>query len=55
MRSTNTHLHTENAQGGLLYTPSLVDNRTMKLLTIYNTLCIPLHNIFVKEGKYHEL
>ena len=45
----------QNTQGGLLYTPSLLNNRAVKLLTIYNTLCIPLCNIFIKKEKYHEL
>ena len=52
---TLTLSQTENMEGGLLYIPSLLNNRTMKLLTIYNTLCIPLHNIFIKKEKYHEL
>ena len=42
-------------QGGLLYIPSLVNNGAVKLLAIYNTLFIPLHKIFVKKEKYHEL
>ena len=46
---------TESAQGGPLYIPSLLNNRTMKLLTIYSTLCISLHNIFIKKEKYYEL
>ena len=32
----------------------LLHIRPMKLLTIYIALCIPLCNIFVKKGKYHE-
>ena len=47
--------HCVNVQGGLLYIPSLLNNRTMKLLTIYNTLHIPICNIFVKKEKYHEI
>ena len=42
-------------QGGPLYIPSLLNNRAVKLLTIYNTLCIPLHDIVIKKEKYHEL
>ena len=42
-------------QGGPLYIPSLPNNRTIKLLTIYSTLCISLCNIFVENEKYHEL
>ena len=47
--------NTENAQGSPLYTPSLLNNRTMKLLAIYSTLHIFLHNIFIEKEKYHEL
>ena len=32
----------------------MLNNRSVKLLTIYITLCIPLHNIFVKKEKYHK-
>ena len=47
--------HAENAQRSPLYTPSLLNNRTMKLLAIYSTLYISLHNIFVEKEKYHKL
>ena len=47
--------NTESGQGGPLYIPSLLKNRTMKLFAIYSTLCISLHNIFIKKEKYHEL
>ena len=47
--------YTENMQSSPLYTPSLLNNRTMKLLTIYSTLHISLHNIFIEKEKYHEL
>ena len=42
-------------QGGLIYISPMPNNRLVKLLTIYITLCIPLCNIFVKKEKYHEL
>ena len=45
----------KNAQGGLLYIPPLLNNRAVKLLTIYSTLHIPLCNIFIKKEKYHKL
>ena len=32
----------------------MLNNRSVKLLTIYITLPIPLCNIFVKKEKYHE-
>ena len=48
-------IYTENMQGSPLCTPSLLNNRTMKLLAIYSTLHICLHNIFVEKEKYHEL
>ena len=41
-------------QGGLLYISSMLNNMSVRLLTIYITLCIPLHNIFVNKEKYHE-
>ena len=47
--------YTENMQGGPLYTPSLLNNRTMKLLAIYSTLPISLHNIFTEKEEKHEL
>ena len=40
-------------QGGLIYILPMLINRSMKLLTIYITLCIHLHNIFVRKEKYH--
>ena len=46
---------TENMQSSPLYIPSLLNNRTVKLLTIYSTLHIYLCNIFVEKEKYHEL
>ena len=42
-------------QGGLLYISSMLKNRSVKLLTIYIALCIPLCNISVKKEKYHKL
>ena len=42
-------------QGDPLYILSLLNNRAMKLLTIYSTLHISLLNIFVEKEKYHEL
>ena len=36
-------------QGGPLHIPSLLNNRTMKLFTIYSTLHISLHNIFIEK------
>ena len=39
---------------GLLYISSMLNNRLVKLLTIYIALHIPLGNIFVKKAKYHE-
>ena len=33
----------------------MLNNRLVKLLTIYITLCIPLHNIFIKKEKYHKV
>ena len=32
----------------------MLNNRSVKLLTIYIVLCIPLHNIFIKKEKYHK-
>ena len=32
----------------------MFNNRSVKLLTIYIALCVPLCNIFVKKEKYHE-
>ena len=32
----------------------MLNNRSVKLLTINIALCIPLHNIFVKKEIYHE-
>ena len=40
-------------QGGLIYISPMLNNRSMKLLTIYIALYIPLHNIFVRKEKYH--
>ena len=40
--------------GGLLYISSILNNGSVKLLTINITLWIPLCNIFVKKEKYHE-
>ena len=42
-------------QGSPLYIPSLLNNRTVKLLTIYSILCMSLHNIFLEKEKYNEL
>ena len=41
-------------QGGLLNILSILNNRSVKLLTIYITLCIALCKIVVKKEKYHE-
>ena len=41
-------------QGALIYISPMLNNRSVKLLTIYITLHIPLHNIFIKKEKYHE-
>ena len=51
----NLYVHTESVQDSPLYVPSLPNIRTMKLLTIYSTLHISLHNIFIEKEKYHKL
>ena len=38
-------------QGGLIYISPMLSNRSMKLLTIYVALHIPLCNIFVRKEK----
>ena len=40
--------------GDLIYILPMLNNRSVKLLTIYIALHIPLHNIFIKMEKYHE-
>ena len=52
--TNNTSTH-KSMQGNPLYIPSLPNIRTMTLLTIYSTLHISLHNIFVEKEKYHKL
>ena len=37
-----------------MYILPMLNNRSVKLLTIYIALHIPLHNIFIKEEKYHK-
>ena len=55
LNSSSNSLSLKCARQSFLYVPSLLNNRAVKLLAIYNTLCIPLHNIFIKKEKYHEL
>ena len=50
----NSYILTLSMQGGLIYILPMLNNRSVKLLTIYITLHTPLHNIFVKKEKYHE-
>ena len=45
---------TLSMQSGLIYILPMLNNRPVKLLTIYITLHTPLCNIFVKKEKYHE-
>ena len=41
-------------QGGLIYILPMLNNRSVKLLTIYIALHIPLSNIFIRKEKYHK-
>ena len=41
-------------QGDLIYSLPMLNNRSVKLLTIYITLHIPLCNISIKKEKYQE-
>ena len=41
-------------QGALVYILAMLNNRSVKLLTVYIALNTPLHNIFIKKEKYHE-
>ena len=50
----NSYELTLSMQGGLTCISPMLNNRAVKLLTIYIALHAPLCKIFVKKEKYHE-